>query len=353
MTTTDFIPKPYKVEPTSKIYSQTSPSNIALVKYWGKKQGQIPANASLSFSLTEATTSTWLKILPKKNDKKFDFDFYFHSQRNEKFLPKIETFFSRIEKYMPFLSEVHLEIHSENSFPHSSGIASSASSMAALSLCLMQVEADFSSFTLADFHDKKASFLARLGSGSASRSTLKGVAIWGNHSQVSQSSDLYAVPMPTPLHPIFQKYQDTILLIDEGQKKISSTTGHQLMNGHPFAEQRFVQAQKNLTDLMQTLQTGDLEKFIQITESEALTLHAMMMCSQPYFILMKPKTLSVIEKIWDFREQTSLPLGFTLDAGANLHLLYPEQYKEKIRPFIDQELKNFCQNERLIYDSLL
>ena len=122
------------------------------------------------------------------------------------------------------------------------------------------------------------------------------------------------------------------------------------MHDHPFAEKRFEQAHENLSKLSTILQNGDLKEFINIVESEALTLHAMMLTSNPYFILMKPKTLSIINKIWEFRNQTKSNLCFTLDAGANVHLLFPEKEKELVNNFIISELLQFCQNNHYICD---
>jgi diphosphomevalonate decarboxylase len=151
---------------------------------------------------------------------------------------------------------------------------------------------------------------------------------------------------------IFQNYHDTILLVDKGQKQVSSTVGHNLMHGHPFAEQRFAEAHKNLSSLKEVFATGDLKKFIQIVESEALTIHAMMMTSIPYFILMKPNTLKIIEKIWKFRASSKTHVCFTLDAGANVHVLYPENEKQKVYQFIKDELVAYCENGHYICDRI-
>jgi len=78
----------------------------------------------------------------------------------------------------------------------------------------------------------------------------------------------------------------------------------------------------------------------------------MMMTSNPYFILMKQGTLSVIEKIWSFRSDSKIPLSFTLDAGANVHLLYPLEYKRHVLSFIDRDLKSFCENEQYLIDQV-
>jgi len=104
--------------------------------------------------------------------------------------------------------------------------------------------------------------------------------------------------------------------------------------------------------LIEVLKNGDLSRFISITESEALSLHAMMMSSQPYFILMKPNTLQIIEEVWNFRTSTDIPLSFTLDAGANVHLLFPKSHKVKVLEFINTKLIGYCQNEQYICDNI-
>ena len=90
--------------------------------------------------------------------------------------------------------------------------------------------------------------------------------------------------------------------------------------------------------------------FINITESEALQLHALMMCSNPSYILMKPNTLCIIEKVRQFRNETHIPLCFTLDAGPNVHLLYPESKAEKVEEYIKRDLKAYCDQDRWMAD---
>jgi diphosphomevalonate decarboxylase len=270
----------------------------------------------------------------------------------EGFKPKIEQFFDRIETYLPFLSSYHFVIETSNTFPHSSGIASSASGMSALALCLMQVEQQLNSEISTDFFNAKASFLARLGSGSACRSIEGDLIVWGTHANIEGSSDLVGIKYPYEVHQNFKNYRDTILLVDKGEKQVSSTVGHNLMHNHPFAKQRFTQAHSNLESLISVLKSGDLNAFISIVESEALTLHAMMMSSSPYFILMKPNTLEIINKIWAFRAQTGLYICFTLDAGANVHVLFPETEAKEIQEFIKSDLAMHCQNGHFIEDKL-
>lgn len=348
----DFIQTNYTITIEKGSFEWSAPSNIALVKYWGKKNNQIPANPSISFTLNHCKTITKMTFAKKSNDGNFSFDLLFEGQPKEDFKPKIQKFFERIFEYCPYLMDFHFTIDTQNTFPHSSGIASSASGMAALAMNVMSLEKTLNPTISEDYFNQKASFLARLGSGSACRSIKGNVVVWGNHAEISESSDLFGVALPTAIHPNFKNYQDTILLVDKGEKQVSSTVGHDLMFGHPFAEQRFSQAHHNLSTIKHVLESGDVEHFIKIVESEALTLHAMMMTSMPYFILMKPNTLEIINRIWKFRNETQTPVCFTLDAGANVHVLYPESTKEKVLQFIKNELVGYCQNGQYICDEI-
>ncbi len=351
MTEHNFIPKPYLKPITEGEFTWSCPSNIALVKYWGKKAQQIPENPSISFTLNDSKTTTTLTYRKKiQKEDSFSFDVIFEGKANEAFKPKIETFFNRIYPYLPFLKEVHFTIETSNTFPHSSGIASSASGMSALAMCLMSIERSLSETCSDDYFYKKASFLARLGSGSACRSIEGELIVWGNHTAITGSNDRYGVKYPYEVHDNFKDYNDTILLVDKGEKQVSSTVGHNLMHGHPFAKQRFQQASDHLTELIEVLKVGDLDTFIKIVEREALTLHAMMMTSMPYFILMKPNTMEIINRIWQFRKDTGSKVCFTLDAGANVHVLYPDSETEKVCEFIKNELVAFCQNGHYICD---
>lgn len=347
----DFVPKEYTNTIANGTFEWSAPSNIALVKYWGKKEHQIPANPSISFTLKNCKTITKLSFQKIQKSTDFSFELFFEGQPKESFRPKIQKFFERIESYLPFLKEYHFIIDTHNTFPHSSGIASSASGMAALAVNLMSLERQLNPEMTEDFFNQKASFLARLGSGSACRSIKGEVVIWGNHQETSTSSDLFGVEFEN-LHSNFKNYQDTILLVDKGEKQVSSTLGHDLMNGHPFAEKRFGQAHQNLSKIKSILANGTIDEFIEIVESEALTLHAMMMTSMPYFILMKPNTLEIINKIWKFRSEKGVPVCFTLDAGANVHVLYPENDRGEVLQFIKNELVVHCQNEQYICDEI-
>ncbi|GEQ85301.1 diphosphomevalonate decarboxylase [Patiriisocius marinistellae] len=366
MTEAHFIPTTYSNTLNKGTISCQSPSNIALVKYWGKYGEQMPQNASVSFTLNACHTKTTMKFEKKQNVSNFDFEVYLDGKRELGFEPKILKFFERVEKYIPFLKSYSFKIETTNSFPHSSGIASSASGMSALAVCLVNLETYLSgsellkgeleikldTFSLSEKAVQKASFLARLGSGSAARSIEGPLVVWGEHPQIKESSNLFGTKYNGVVHPNFSNYQDTILLVDKGEKQVSSTVGHDLMHNHPYAAERFKEADSNLSKLIAIFKSGDISAFIKIVESEALQLHAMMMASQPYFILMKPNTLEIINRIWQYRNETKSNICFTLDAGANVHILYPETEKAQVQKFIKVELSQFCKNGEFIHDSV-
>ena len=348
MTTQEFLGKQDFTIHTQTV-SESCPSNIALIKYWGKYENQIPANPSISYTLNHCKTNTSMEFLA---DEPFSVQTFLAGNEEVKFAEKIEKYFRNIEQYLPWILKGKYIIRTENTFPHSSGIASSASGFGAIAKCLMKLDETFSGTVSEEESLRKASFLARLGSGSACRSLYNGLVVWGTSDEVSGSSDLFAVQYPnSDIHEIFKNFNDWVLLIHEGQKSVSSTVGHGLMKTNPYAERRFQEARENFVPMKEILKSGDMEQFIKLVEHEALTLHAMMMMSDPAFILMKTGTLEVINKIWDFRRETSLLLFFTLDAGANVHLLFPNDgSEEKIKTFIEGELLQHTQKNGVVKD---
>jgi len=335
--------------PTGKITWQC-PSNIALVKYWGKKDIQIPCNPSVSFTLSTSYTETRIEFEPDPSGKTV-IEFHLDGERNQTFEAKIVGFLESISSIFPFLTQIKLKAYSKNTFPHSAGIASSASGMGALALCLCSIEKQyFGTLQTDEEFYKKASYVARLGSGSACRSLYGGVVSWGEIAGSPNTSNEYGTNLSGFVHPDFLSFKDSILIVDAGQKKVSSRVGHGLMNSNPFSEQRFRQAGTNIVDLMKAMKENDMETFMRITESEALTLHGMMMTSNPYFLLMKPNTITLIEKIWDYRQQTGHPVCFTLDAGPNIHLLYPQKIENEITKFIEADLTKFLHDSCYLKD---
>jgi diphosphomevalonate decarboxylase len=326
-----------------------SPSNIALVKYWGKHGLQLPNNPSVSLTLSASKSETNISF--QRNDSgRLQLKFFFEDKENPAFAEKIQRFLNQIASYFPFLNQLSLTISSSNTFPHSSGIASSASAMSALVMGVLAIENKLKNTHKTDLI--KASYFSRLGSGSASRSVFPVAAVWGKTTFLAKSSDEFAIPVAEDLHPIFQDFYDSILIIDSGTKAVSSRAGHALMDNNPFAPARYEQAHQNMQQIYAAMQSGDLDTFIRITEAEALQLHALMMTSDPGYILMQPNSLAAIHAIRSFRQSTQTPLCFTLDAGPNIHLLYPASAREKVLPFIEKELLPLCAHSFWIDDKV-
>ena len=339
--------------------SWKSPSNIALIKYWGKKDLQTPMNPSLSLTLNDCHTIT--DVSYNFNSTGFKYEFYFENKLKPDFNKKLDIFFSRIIDYFPFLNKVFLKINSANTFPHSSGIASSASAFSSLALCIVDIEKSI--YGLNDWYltpnrpkgfrcdfNNKASFMSRLGSGSASRSVFGPAAIWGRTNSHANSNDWYSIPLKLP--DFFFNYHDTILIVDESSKSVSSSAGHNLVENHQFKSNRINQANLNLKKLIKSIDKNDKNEFSKIVENEALTLHAMMLTSNPSFILFKPNTINIINKVWDFRKSNDTSLCFTLDAGANVHLLYHKNDYKPVQDFIKNELLSYCFNGKYINDKV-
>ncbi len=323
-----------------------SPSNIAIIKYWGKYGQQLPRNPSLSLTLAASCTDTQLEYEMKEEgaEEGIDLAFYFHGEANDAFREKVLAYLTSLLPVFPFLNQLQLTISTGNSFPHSAGIASSASSMSALALCLCSLEDKlFKTLQEPAEFDRKASYLARLGSGSASRSIFPHAALWGETPLVAGSSNDYAIPMGDEIHEIFKDLHDDILIVSQSEKSVSSRAGHALMDGHPYAEVRYTQAKTRLAQLLEALRTGDMATFGKITEDEALTLHALMMSSNPNFLLLHPNTLAIIEKIRAYRAATGHPVYFTLDAGPNVHLIYPGDIVHEVRAWIERDLEELCE----------
>ncbi len=325
-----------------------SPSNIAILKYWGKRFEQLPVNPSLSISLTKAFTETSVAYKHNPGSKEFSVGFYFEGAEDREFAARVKRYLERISMIYPAIGDCRFRIESSNSFPHSSGIASSASAMSALALCIGSI------FNNSEEEDDRfldrASYLARIGSGSAARSVYGGWALWGETPEVDGSSNDYALSINEIVHDDFRDMRDAILIVSSGSKKVSSSAGHQLMEQHFYREGRLSQTSARLSALLGSLRKGHFDDFIRITENEALSLHGLMMSSDPSYILLKPETLDIINKIRQFREQFQIPVCFTLDAGPNVHLIYPAKVLKEVKGFIEKELLALCEEGEWIDD---
>lgn len=331
-----------------------SPSNIALIKYWGKRERQLPSNPSLSITLSGAFTETSIDYEFIEALTAPGVHFLFNGIAEPVFEKRLASYVENMILDIPVLKHLRLTIKSKNTFPHSAGIASSASAFSSIALGLCSIEEKITGNVVSGNMDflRKASYLARLGSGSACRSVYGGYVIWGEIASCEASSNLYAQPYPFTVHPDFENFHDTILIVSSAKKSLSSSMGHGLMRTHPYAFARYDQARDHAIELMESIQTGDMDKFIQITENEALSLHALIMSSNEGHILLKPNSLEIISLVKSFRQETKIPLCFTIDAGPNIHLLYPPAHREKVYEFISTDLLPFCENGMMIDDKM-
>jgi len=333
--------------------SWQSPSNIALIKYWGKQGNQLPRNPSLSMTLSTSLTTTTLFYTKKQNaDKNVDLAFFFDGHPSEVFEKRITFYLESILSKLPFLADFQFRIESSNTFPHSSGIASSASAFSALALCIMSLKKIIVGNNDKNEFYQQASSLARLGSGSAARSVYGGYTVWGQVKGMDTYSNLYARPLQLDIHPKFQSYNDAILIVSGKNKKVGSSAGHVLMEKNPFAEARYQQAMDHTIEMLKMLKSGNMSRFVEIVEKEALTLHGLMMSSEPGFVLMKQETIEIIDRIRSFREKRKIPVAFTLDAGPNVHLLYPASSREEVLRFISDKLLPLCDAGGWIDDAI-
>ncbi len=329
------------------ISSWQSPSNIALVKYWGKKDGQLPANPSVSMTLSRARTITTVEAGWQEQGGILSVN----GLPDHPFIPKLTRVWQRLSEERPATGKLSCRVVTENTFPHSAGIASSASGISAFTLCLAEIICTIEGRPAGDdLFFREASGYARTGSGSASRSLFGGFVLWGKQGMVADSSDEYSVSVNHLVHPALVHLGDAIIVVTGSPKEIPSSAGHLLMNKHPWAPCRILQAERNCLDILDALKQGDFIKLSAIAENEALSLHALLMSSEGGPVLFSPETLQVIGKVRKAAGE-GLNLFFTLDAGPNIHLVYPMDEAGRVKDFITREILPEIEVEEVIYDS--
>ena len=349
MTTNETNPVPGQTAPAASLSEVTweSPSNLAIVKYWGKHGQQLPRNASISMTLSEALTRTRLRW--REGTGKLA-RFTVEGTESPAFAERVEKYLRSMRGELPWLERFDFEIETANTFPHSSGIASSASGMSALALCLGSVAASIGVLPEdGPAYRRVVSHWARLGSGSAARSVCGPWMVWGKTEAFADTHHEHAMYVEGH-DPLFDTMRDAILIVSAGKKAVSSTAGHALMESHPHAAQRFANAERRMGELAQIMRSGDVDGFLAIAEAEALELHALMMTSSPPYLLMTPDTLAILHAVRRFREETGTSVGFSLDAGPNVHLLYPESAESAVHTFIEEELRSRCVDGRVLFD---
>ncbi len=290
-----------------------APVNIALSKYWGKRDAtlNLPMNSSVSISLPDLGTKTTICITSTQQDAIW---------LNNELLSNNHPFCIRLTAFLNFFRPPNsaFQVHTTNTVPTAAGLASSASGYAALVLALN----DLFQWQLST---QKLSLLARLGSGSASRSLYSGFAIW-HRGQQDNGLDSYAEPIDTQ----WPELCIGLIKINVQQKPISSTTGMQnTVNTCDLYQAWPQQAEKNMQTILEAIYINDFEKLGETVEHNALSMHATMMATWPPIVYWQPESLAAMQTVWLLRQQGIL-VYFTMDAGPNLKLLFPETEKPAI-----------------------
>ncbi len=290
-----------------------APANIAFIKYWGKKNEKLrlPANSSISMNLSNAFSITSVEFDKKFNEDMVKIDGTVASGGEKE----------RVARHLSLVRKIagksdYAEVISKNNFPKASGIASSASGFAALTVA----GAKAAGLSLSE---KQLSILARLGSGSACRSIPSGFVEWkeGSKNEDSYAHSLYS--------PNYWEIYDLIAVVGENSKKVSSTEGHAIAESSPFYKTRIVEMKNKIKEIKLALKDKDFTRFGEILEAEAINMHTVMMTSIPPLFYWLPMTLATILKIMEWRER-GLESYFTIDAGPNIHVICQGKDKAKI-----------------------
>lgn len=320
----------------------TAPSNIALIKYWGKSDASLnwPANDSLSMTLNQAKTTTTANLQPDAatpDAHRMAFKTSGAGSIPVRDLAKTTRYLEWLRNEIrPFgAAEGALDILTHNSFPSSCGIASSASGFAALTIAA--AGAWTGAKNLDELHRlgitrEILSAWARRGSGSACRSIHGGFVHWvrGEAPDSQTVSSVFSTD--------HWSLTDLIVLIDRGAKSVSSTEGHARAFSSPLMNVRMSGLGERLKNAAQAIEGRDLERLGTIIESEAIEMHSVMMTSHPRTDYFGAPTIAFLRWLRESRAAGNLAAWFTLDAGPNPHVICRPEDAAAIKAMI---LENF------------
>ena len=309
--------------------SVSAPSNIALIKYMGKIEGtgNKPTNGSLSYTLENLRTFVRLTMIDGNQDQwrafvREDLQPLDLSEKGQhRFLKHLANLKTRWGIEKSFLVE------SANNFPSDCGLASSASSFAALTLAAAEM---FQKINPQPWGaDKKTlSELSRQGSGSSCRSLFSPWALWQAE---------YAEPMGleiTHMHHI-------VVVVEDSKKEVSSSDAHKLVTTSPRFVGRPERAEIRLKDLVHSLRFNDWHMARQIVWDEFIDMHRLFETSTPAFTYMTEGSKKVLEdcqKLWNRWQDGPL---VTMDAGANVHMLFRNDQKKFFAEYREHFGKDF------------
>jgi diphosphomevalonate decarboxylase len=325
----------------------SAPSNIALIKYWGKEPGfcQVPVNSSLSLSLDAFRSWTRLQVRgrslpqgerdshrPDPSEIAFGDDGTF-----EPMIPKQEAFVRRL--LAGWGDELALLVRTENNFPQACGLASSASGYAALVGAvadLLQLEARFERSDLAYWLVE----WARIGSGSACRSALPGtgpaMVAWERpETRTLQPHGDNCRVVRLECDALFlEELRHLVVVFDAEKKDVSSSEGHERAGSSPLQAIRVAGIPNQLDRMKEALRSGDFATVARITETEAFALHAVMQTGEVPARYIKPETARFIAAFVAWRDAGGHRVLWTLDAGPNVHLVFDRLEQPALATFL-------------------
>lgn len=287
-------------------------TNIALVKYWGKRNQELnlPVTSSLSISLADKGAHTTLSISAIKQDI---------FVLNGKAISTTSSFHKRLSNYLDLFrpNDLYFEVNIISTIPIAAGLASSACGFAAMALALDK----FFSWQLPS---QQLSILARLGSGSASRSFWSGFVEWHAGTR-DDGMDSYA-------EPIQEKWPELclgLMMISESEKSIGSREAMQrTIETSELYKSWPSKVEHDLRNLKQAISEKDFDLLGKTAESNALAMHATMLSAWPPISYCFPETIQAMRRVWQARAD-DVAVYFTQDAGPNLKLLFFDTEKVK------------------------
>ncbi|HFI0037150.1 TPA: diphosphomevalonate decarboxylase [Streptococcus suis] len=290
---------------TKQIGIARAHTNIALIKYWGKRDKELflPMNSSLSLTLDAFYTDTKVVFDPELTAD----EFYLNGMlQKEKEILKISRF---LDLFCEYIGErAFARVESLNFVPTAAGLASSASAFAALALATATaLDLDLSPATL--------STLARRGSGSSTRSLFGGFVEWDMGTGSEDS-------MARPIDDADWDIGMVVLAVNTGPKKIASREGmDHTVTTSPFYSAWVETAKQDLVDIKAAIASRDFEKLGQITEHNGMKMHATTLSANPPFTYWSADSLVAQEAVRQVREATGLSAYMTMDAGPNVKVL--------------------------------
>lgn len=292
-------------------------TNIALIKYWGKRNDELilPTNNSLSLTLDGFYTTTTVDFQEDLKEDYFELD---GEPVTGEAYKRVTAFLDLIRR-MADKEDLFARVESYNQVPTAAGFASSASGFAALTAAATKAIG-------LDLSDTELSRLTRQGSGSSSRSIYGGFAEW-EMGEKEDGSDSYAVPIASENH---WDVRMAGVVLTSKMKKISSRAGmRRTVETSPFYEGWLKSIPEDLSQIKKAISDKDFTRLGEIAEANCLKMHATSLAAKPPFTYWIDSTIRVMQQVQEMREQ-GLPAYFTIDAGPNVKVLYLPEYEEQV-----------------------